>query len=116
QNQLVDTPYDITPLVSVGIRNDHYKIVENSLRDYVSQEQPCVDATTTEFYTIDEAPVPKLDTESSQLPLDALTPEQQRNYDTLSVQLAAIRASVPTCPGDGNIDFAVNQADLDNWR
>ena len=30
--------------------------------------------------------------------------------------MAAIRASVPDCPGDGNIDFVVNDADLDDWR
>jgi hypothetical protein len=116
-NDLVDTPYTVTPLVSVGIRNDHYKIVENSFNAYVSQEQPCVETTTIEFYEINEAvPLPKLDRDGTELPLDALTPEQQQNYDALSAQLAALRASVVDCTGDGNIDFVVNQADLDNWR
>jgi hypothetical protein len=115
-NHLVDMPYTITPLVSVGIRNDHYKIVQNSLNAYVSQEQPCVRRTDTEFYEIDEAvPVPKLDKEGTELPLNALTHEQQRNFDELAAQLAFIRASVPDCPGDGNIDFVVDGKDLVDW-
>jgi hypothetical protein len=112
-----DPPYTITPLVSVGIRNDHYKIVENSLNDYVSQAEPCVETTITEFYEIDEAePLPKLDRERTELDLDNLNPEQQENYDELSAQLAALRASVPSCPGDGNIDFVVDDRDLVDWR
>lgn len=116
-NNLVTEAYNITPLVSVGIRNDHYKIVQNTLNAYISQDEPCSEMTQTEFYAINEAaPRPKLDYEDAELPLDALTPEQQGNYDDLSAQLAAIRASVPDCPGDGNIDFVVNQLDLDDWR
>jgi len=112
-----DPPYDITPLTAVGIRNDRYKIVQNSLKAYVSQEQVCVDTTTTEFYQIDEAvPVPTLDKAGTELPLNALTPEQQRNYNELSVQLATLLTSQPACPGDGNIDFVVDQRDLDDWR
>ena len=30
--------------------------------------------------------------------------------------LAALDASVPDRPGDGNIDFVVDQKDLDDWR
>ncbi len=112
-----DAPYNITPLTAVGIRNDHYKIVQNSLKAYVSQAQPCVDVTTTEFYAINEAvPSPKLDKEGAELPLDNLTPEQQRNYNALSAQLATLLASQPACPGDGNIDLVVDQKDLDDWR
>ena len=108
--------YNITPLSALGIRNDHYKIVENSTPIYESADTPCVNTTDVEFYTIDEAaPVPKLDRAGTELPLDALTPEQQRNYDELSAQLQTLLASAPGCPGDGNIDLVVNQADLDDW-
>jgi hypothetical protein len=107
----------ITPLESVGIRNRSYKIVQNTLNAYVSQAQPCVETTTTEFYEIDEAvPIPKLDDPGKELPLDALTPVQQQNYDTLSAQLQTLLASEPECPGDGNIDLVVDQKDLDDWR
>jgi arylsulfatase A-like enzyme len=117
ENERVDEPYNITPLVSIGIRNDRYKIVENSFNAYVSVDQPCMEMTVAEFYEIDEAILlPKLDSEGTNLPLDALTPEQQDNYDELAAELAAIRASVPDCPGDGNIDFVVDDQDLDDWR
>jgi hypothetical protein len=43
-------------------------------------------------------------------------PASERNCDELAAQLAAIRASVPFCPGDGNIDFVVNDQDLADWR
>jgi hypothetical protein len=110
-------PYDITPLTAVAIRNDRYKIVQNSLKAYVSQAEPCLDTTKTEFYEIDEAvPQPKLDKDGSELPLDQLTPEQQDNYDALSAQLEAILDSAPPCPGDGNIDFVVDGKDLVDWR
>lgn len=110
-------PYGITPLIAVGVRDAHYKIVENSWNDYVSQEQPCVETTTIEFFAIDEAvPQPKLDVDENQLPIDDLTAEQQAAYDMLTQVLADIRASVPDCPGDGNIDFVVDQRDLDDWQ
>ena len=108
--------YTINPLVSVGIRNDRYKIVQNQFNAYVSQDQPCVETTETEFYEIDQAvPNPRLDYEDTNFPLDDLTDEQQANYDALSAQLQAIRDSVPYCPGDGNSDLAVNQLDIDDW-
>src|SRR5262249_29963496 len=115
------TPVDdlpaITPLVSVGIRNDQFKIVENSYNAYVSGEDPCDETTDIEFYEIDQdVPLPKLDNPDRMLPLADLTDAQQLNYDALSAQLAALRASVPYCPGDGNIDFVVNQLDIDDWR
>lgn len=108
---------EISPLEALGIRNASYKIVENSWKAFVSQEEPCVDTTVTEFYEIDEAiPLPKLDSEGTALPLDGLTPVQQQSYDTLSAQLAALLASQPECPGDGNIDLVVDDRDLADWR
>lgn len=109
--------YSITPLVSVGIRNDRYKIVQNEYNAYVSQEQPCVETTEAEFYAINEdVPQPRLDYEGTNFPLDDLTDVQQANYDALSAQLQAIRDSVPDCPGDGNSDLMVDDLDLDDWQ
>jgi hypothetical protein len=76
-----------------------------------------VETVETEFYEINEdVPIPLLDNEDRLLSLDSLTPEQQRNYDALLPQLRTILASAPSCPGDGNIDFVVDQKDIDNWR
>lgn len=108
--------YSIPPLTAIAIRDEAYKLVENNWNNYVSPEQPCVNTTVTEFYAIDEAvPEPQLDRAGSELPLDALTPEQQARYDALTAELAALRASVAACPGDGNIDYVVDDKDLVDW-
>ncbi len=109
--------YTIQPLDSVGIRNDHYKIVSNFVQDYDAGTNACAPVTTNEFYAINEAvPVPLIDTaELDLIPLGPLTPEQQANYDQLSAQLTAVLGSQPACPGDGNIDGAVDGYDLNNW-
>ncbi|MFN2377485.1 MAG: sulfatase-like hydrolase/transferase [Candidatus Binatia bacterium] len=109
-------PYTVTPLTSLGIRNEGYKIVENVWQDYVSPAEPCKENKTVEFFEVDEAaPMPHLDDPGEELPLDALTPEQQQNYDELSAALEALLATDIECPGDGNIDLVVDQKDLDDW-
>jgi hypothetical protein len=110
-------PLYIAPLSSAAIRNDRYKLVENSGKNYVSAEEPCVDQTEVELYEIDQAvPEPELDESGLALPLDELTAEQQRNYNVLAKQLAVLRASQPACPGDGNIDLRVDARDLADWK
>jgi len=108
--------FAISPDSSAAIRNDRYKIVQNTTMDYQSQETQCVETVSTEFYEINQAvPLPLLDNAERALPLDALTPEQAANYDALQTELTAMLALAPDCPGDGNIDSLVNQADLDGW-
>jgi hypothetical protein len=109
-------PFVIAPDSAVAIRNDSYKIVQNTTYLYESQENPCVQTVQTEFYEIDEAvPLPRLDYFDSELPLDALTPAQQANYDALAAELATILASAPQCTADGNIDGVVDAKDVELW-
>lgn len=111
------TPPAISPDFSTAVRNDRYKLVQNTTNAYQSASVPCVETVTTEFYEIDEAaPLPRLDTRERALPLDGLTPDQQAAYDSLLATLNATLASASTCPGDGNLDAVVDQADLDQWR
>jgi len=89
--------------------------------------------TTDDLYRIDTAtPDPLLDREGSQLtatsapPLDttALSAVQQQAYDRLKSEMdrhdavASYNQEYDTvnCPGDGNRDLVVDQADLDNWQ
>lgn len=108
--------FAISPDFSAAIRNDRFKIVQNTTMEYQSQDAQCVETVSTEFYEIDQAvPLPLLDNAERALPLDALTPEQNSNYQALQTQLTATLALAPACPGDGNIDSRVDQADLDGW-
>jgi hypothetical protein len=109
-------PPAISPDSSVAIRNDRYKIVQNTAFLFVSQAEQCVQTTEVEFYEINEAvPIPKIDRDGTALPLGSLTADQQRNFDDLSAQLATLLASSPVCTGDGNLDSVVNRADLSGW-
>ncbi len=110
--------YTLQPLDSKAIRNDGFKIVTNFLQDYDATANQCVPRTTVEFYAINEdVPVPVLDEEGDDLLRTGtpLTPVQQANFDVLAVELLAVLDSQPACPGDGNIDGAVNGLDLENW-
>jgi hypothetical protein len=106
--------------VAATVRNAEYKLIENQTPD-------CSNAgavvTTYEFYRIDEdVPVPLLDREddnlltSPNLPPQGLDPHQEQVFDALYAELQAILSSEPSCPGDGNDDFLVDQEDLDNWQ
>lgn len=112
------TYYTIQPLSSIAIRNDRYKIVRNSTRVNDAAHTTCVPSTTNEFYAIDEAvPSPRLDrAELDLMRLPQRTPEQQANYDALSVRLNRILASQAACHADGNIDGEVNGLDVAGWN
>lgn len=110
---------DIYPLHSDGIRNAHYKLVINDYQLYDDQTDTCAATTSTEFYQIDEAPMPMLDTENANLLANKtpaeLTPVQRKNYDELTAQLNKLLATQPACPADVNLDGVVDQLDAYQW-
>jgi len=108
----------ISPDFSTAIRNDDYKLVQNRTLKYVADATPaCVDTLTNEFYAIDEAvPMPTLDKAGSALPIAALTPTEQSNYDALLAALNAQLGVASSCVGDGNSDGVVDQQDIADCR
>ena len=110
--------YSIQPMTSTAIRNVQYKVVRNSTQDYDADTNACTPTTTDEFYRIDEAvPAPRLDREDENLLLKPmLTHEEKKNYKELAKHLTTILDSQPPCPGDGNIDGAVNGFDLADYN
>ncbi len=110
---------------STGIRNDGYKIVQNTTQYFDSTNNTCVDSSgkqlvtvTNEFYQIDQAaPLPKLDNPGSANNLDPTSSSTLLSiYNSLMSQLNSILASQPACPGDANIDGQVNDQDLSVWQ
>ncbi|HEY0339720.1 MAG TPA: hypothetical protein VGC34_02845, partial [Steroidobacteraceae bacterium] len=108
--------YTISPDSSAAVRDDHFKLVQNTTMEYRSQTEQCTETVATEFYAVDEAvPVPLLDDADKELPLNSLTAQQMTSYTMLLAKLNETLALAPSCPGDGNLDSMVNQADLDGW-
>ena len=110
------TPPTIQPLGAVAVRTGPYKLVQNSVKNYVSPSQACVDQTVNEYYEISTVPGDlRLDREGDAIPEGSLTATQKSAFDGLLAQLASIRASQPACPGDGNGDLVVDAKDLEGW-
>lgn len=101
-----------------AIRNEHFKLVRNATTDYDPATDAGVDVVSEELYLVNQAvPVPLLDREQHDLLADGkLTPHQAINYAQLVQALEALQDSVVPCPGDGNIDGRVDQADIDNYH
>ena len=109
--------FAIQPLVSIAVRNEGFKLVENTFKDCISTPGSCVDNTVLELFEIDEPILtPWVDRDGDELPLDALSAEQQNAFTELTERLAALRASVIDCPGDGNLDGVVDARDLEEWE
>ena len=106
----------INPDISTAIRNDKYKIVQNTVKGYNVNSDACTSVVTNEFYEVDQAkPIPKLDNADLNLLLQPLSAQLQGIYDGLYAQLTTILASQPPCPGDGNMDGTVDALDMRNW-
>jgi hypothetical protein len=110
--------FTIDPPTAVAIRDDQYKLVENTYIPY-DPNQPCPTKATSEyeFYEINEdKPLPKLDLIDTNLDTDALTVEQLQHYNVLTQKLTSLIHSEPACPGDGNGDLVVDQKDLRDYQ
>ena len=106
----------ILPQAAEAIRNEHYKLVRNTTKDYDPSTNACVNTQTTEFYEINEnVPVPKIDLADTNLLDGPLTATQKRIYVSLLTQLNAIDGSAGTCNGDGNLDRIVDTEDVIGW-
>lgn len=118
QYSLHQTLATIIPETGVAVRNDGYKIVQNTTQSYNPTSNTCSNVVTNEFYAIDQvAPLPKLDNPGSANQLDPnSSPTLTAIYNGLMSQLNAILASQPACPGDANIDGQVNGEDLSIWQ
>ncbi|HEX8894018.1 MAG TPA: hypothetical protein VF783_11880, partial [Terriglobales bacterium] len=118
-----NSPYynnlQVFPNKQAATRNDSYKFVQItrpdcSLPDYM-------DVTTNEFYKINEDLLnPLIDREADNLCAspgcpNGLNGRDLENYNRLSASQDNTLNSEPKCPGDGNEDKVVDQADLDNW-
>ncbi|WP_457796025.1 sulfatase-like hydrolase/transferase [Methylocystis sp. S23] len=110
------TPTKVNPEIGVALRNTlGYKLVRNSMNDYIEATNSCHQRTTDELYHVDEAvPVPQIDT-SDRLISRPYDERQKHMHDALSKELDAILASQPACPGDGNGDGVVNQQDVSDY-
>ncbi|TAN66368.1 MAG: arylsulfatase [Methylobacter sp.] len=107
----------ILPQASVGIRNDNYKLVRNTIKDYDANADACVDTQTDEFYKIDEnVTLPKLDKAEDNLLDGTLTEEEKTNYQALLDKLGNYQGSVSHCQGDGNLDLVVDNKDIADWE
>lgn len=106
----------ITPEVSTAIRNDQYKLVQNTTQTYDTLTDMCGTVVTNELYEVNQAvPEPLLDNPERNLLLSP-TPAVLEIHDDLRAKLDAMLASEPDCPGDGNRDGIVDSEDLSNWR
>lgn len=101
-----------------AIRNNGFKLVRNRALHYDPIGDDGIEVAVEEFYRINQAvPLPLLDRADRNL-LDnpRLTRLQALNHAALSQQLDDLLASQVPCPGDGNDDRRVDQADLDTYH
>lgn len=111
-------PVQILPERTSAIRDEHYKLLRNTVVNYDPATNASREDVATEFYAIDQAtPRPKLeDPDSNDLLKQPLAADARQSYDTLVAKLDELLASEPACPGDGNRDGVVDTGDLQGWR
>jgi hypothetical protein len=132
----------IAPLEQFSVRNRTYKLVRFSFPDCSAEDGSFPPANRTESFelydltSVTTANPLALDFGSENLvcaermlgtgatcrdgsacdlgaPTSCLNDEQMDNFNALQAELDRIVASEPTCEGDGNLDFRVDQRDAD---
>ncbi len=136
QAQNPNDSVDVLPVSQKAVTDGEHKLVRLdrkrytlNLNDPASVPETDITVQTDELYSISWAtPNPRIDRSGTALaageaPLNGLPGEQQMVYDTLRAEMdhrdavASYNWHYDTlhCPGDGNRDLVVDQADLDNW-
>jgi hypothetical protein len=132
-----DDTTTVLPDASKAVSDGRYKLVRLNRKTYTIDTANPVNSAyvenrnTDELYQIDMAatPDPVLDREGSEIAIGSpvitapLNNEQLQAYNTLRTEMnkrddvAGYNYNYDSvnCPGDGNRDGVVNQADLDNW-
>lgn len=106
---------DILPESQRAIRNEVFKLVRLESKSCTTG----LPEFTEEFYHVNQnVPRPQLDNAPANLLLPAhhMTPEMQQNYVELKSEMDALLSSRIQCPGDGNLDLMVDDADLQSWK
>ena len=110
------TNLTILPRAVWTVRNDQYKLVKSAYADCDSEINPF------ELFDLTRTPANPVGLDSTRDNLLAggvLTESQRDALDELMAVMNAILDSEPVCPGDGNLDKVVDQADLQgvlsNW-
>src|SRR5690606_2537422 len=110
---------NMLPEISAAIRNEKYKLVENTTQTYIQGTGIVDPVVTREFYEIDQSvPTPKLDDAAALLWQTGDAPlagEAGAALNDLSAKFDQMMASNPPCPGDGNQDGVVDNKDMANW-
>lgn len=113
---------EITPETSLGVRDERYKIVQNTTQYFDPTTNSCTDATgkpltttTTELFEINQEPGTNVLIDDNALDYQG-DPALNQVFNELLSKLDAILASQPACSGDANIDGQVNGEDLSIWQ
>ena len=114
-----EDPVDILAETQAAVRNDSFKLL-------MFEEPNCQAGGTLqtryEMYALNANspnPAANLDNFDKDNILsegeDALNLNQKTNHTQLTAQMQKALAGEPACVGDGNMDYSVDQKDLDEW-
>ena len=137
-----DRPPSMLPLEQYSVRNAGYKLNQVTTNIYTGSDTDAMEACKNPepvigFYKVnEETPRPLIDRPpgifylpdgsiyttdglANNLDIPALTGADKVAYDSLAAELermVSIKATVESCPGDGNFDGEVDQKDIDGYH